>query len=169
MFSNVVCSRCVRKRLCVGKGQLFNFIWYFRFIRLGDIIRGSSNTGFFQHREYNINPFPHIDAFWRHCSRRLFENIVTKEEIAHNEHFLLLPQCFPLLVIGYPFNYTCIEIFYFLTKYVQSRLLQKCRKRERIKESYGRISYIPSSIDAFTYQISTTWRMILKHCEKRSN
>ena len=35
----------------------------------------------------------------------LVENIVTKEEIAQNEQFLLLPQCFPLLVIGYPFNY----------------------------------------------------------------
>ena len=44
-------------------------------------------------------------AFWRLCSRRLFENIVTKEGIAQNEQFLLLPQCFPLLVIGYPFNY----------------------------------------------------------------
>ena len=31
---------------------------------------------------------------------------MTKEEIAQNEQFLLLPQCFPLLVIGYgPFNY----------------------------------------------------------------
>ena len=52
-----------------------------------------------------INPFPHIDAFGRLCSRRLFENIVTKEEIAQNMEFLLLPQCFPLLVIGYPLNY----------------------------------------------------------------
>ena len=26
-------------------------------------------------------------------------------KIAHNVQFLLLPQCFPLLVIGYPFNY----------------------------------------------------------------
>ena len=34
-----------------------------------------------------------------------FENIVTKEEIAQNEQFLLLPQSFPLLVIGYQFNY----------------------------------------------------------------
>ena len=32
----------------------------------------------------NLNPFPHIDAFWRLCSRRLFENIVTKEKIAQN-------------------------------------------------------------------------------------
>ena len=38
-------------------------------------------------------------------TRRLFENIVTKEEIAQNEQFLLLSQCFPLLVMGYPFNY----------------------------------------------------------------
>ena len=30
------------------------------------------------------------------CSRRLFENLMTKEEIAQNEQFLLLPQCFPI-------------------------------------------------------------------------
>ena len=41
-----------------------------------------------------------------------FENIVTKEEIAQNEQFLLLPQCFPLLVIGYPFNYYRFSFFY---------------------------------------------------------
>ena len=35
----------------------------------------------------------------------IFENIVTKEEIAQNVQFLLVPQCFPLLVIGYPLNY----------------------------------------------------------------
>ena len=52
-----------------------------------------------------LNPFPHINAFERLCSRRLFENIVTKEEIAQNVQFLLLPQCFQLFVIGYPFNY----------------------------------------------------------------
>ena len=44
----------------------------------------------------NFNRFPHIDAFGRLCIRRLFENIVTKEEIAQNVQFLLLPQCFPL-------------------------------------------------------------------------
>ena len=52
-----------------------------------------------------LNYFPHIDAFWHLCGRQLFENVVKKEEIAQNEQFLLLPQCFPLLVIGYPFNY----------------------------------------------------------------
>ena len=52
-----------------------------------------------------LNPFPHIDAFCCLCSRWLFENIETKEEIAQNMQFLLLPQCFPLFVIGYPFNY----------------------------------------------------------------
>ena len=30
---------------------------------------------------------------------------MTKEEIAQNVQFLLLPQCFPLFIIGYPFNY----------------------------------------------------------------
>ena len=34
-----------------------------------------------------LNPFPHIDAFWRLCSRQLFENMATKEEIDQNEQF----------------------------------------------------------------------------------
>ena len=58
-----------------------------------------------------LNPFPHIDAFGRLCSRRPFENIVTKEEVAQNMQFLLLPQCFPLFVIGYPFNYRDIPFY----------------------------------------------------------
>ena len=36
---------------------------------------------------------------------------MTTEEIAQNEQFLLLPQCFPLLVIGYPFNYRDFLLF----------------------------------------------------------
>ena len=59
-----------------------------------------------------LNPFPHIDAFWRLCRRQLFENIVTKEEIAQNVQLLLLPRCFPLLVRGYPFNYRDFLFFY---------------------------------------------------------
>ena len=61
--------------------------------------------GDYKRIENHINPFPHIDAFWRLYCRRLFENIVTKEEIAQNVQFLLWPQCFPLFVTGYPFNY----------------------------------------------------------------
>ena len=60
--------------------------------------------------EMRFNPFPHIDAFWCFCSRGLFENIVIKENIAQNKQFLLLTQCFPLLVIGYPFNYRKIVV-----------------------------------------------------------
>ena len=30
---------------------------------------------------------------------------MTKEEIAQNVQFILLPQCFPLFVIGFPINY----------------------------------------------------------------
>ena len=52
---------------------------------------------------------------------------MTKEEIAQNKQFILLPQCFPLLVIGYPF----------FTKYVQSRLLQNCCMSERVKQLNG--------------------------------
>ena len=54
---------------------------------------------------------------------------MTKEEIAQNVQFLLLPQCFPLFVE--------MEIFYVLTKQVQSRLLQNCRMRERVNTIYN--------------------------------
>ena len=43
--------------------------------------------------------FPHIDAFWCLCSRQLFEKMVTKEEIAQIEQFLILSPCFPLYSI----------------------------------------------------------------------
>ena len=95
-----------------------------------DIYFGSPTVFWTNQTLIIFNPFPHIDTFWRLCSRRLFENIVTKEEIAQNMQFLLLPQCFQLFVIGYPFNYN-IEIFYVLTKYILSVLLQNCRMRER--------------------------------------
>ena len=61
--------------------------------------------------EEALDPFPHMDAFWCLCSRRIFENIVIKEEIAQNEQFLFFPLCFPLLVIGCPFNYRDFFIF----------------------------------------------------------
>ena len=40
-----------------------------------------------------------------------FLKTVTKEEIAQNEQILLLPQCFLLLVIGYPFSYRDFPFF----------------------------------------------------------
>ena len=69
-----------------------------------------------------FNPFPHIDAFRRLCSRQLFENIVTKEEIAQNDQFLLLTQGFQLLVIGYPFNYRNV-LFLAHLSFAQGELL----------------------------------------------
>ena len=46
------------------------------------------------------------------------KKIVTKEEIAQNKYFLLLPQCLPLLFIGYPFNYR--DFLYFDKIYSKS-------------------------------------------------
>ena len=34
-----------------------------------------------------FNTFPHVDVFWRLCSRGLFENIVTKEEVDQTSNF----------------------------------------------------------------------------------
>ena len=50
----------------------------------------------FQGRYLFVNPFPLVDAFSHICSSRLLKNIVAKEEIAQNEQFLPLPQCFQL-------------------------------------------------------------------------
>ena len=54
-----------------------------------DVLLCQKNHPFFQSKigQNYFNPFPHIDAFWRLCSRQIFENIVTKEEIAQNVHF----------------------------------------------------------------------------------
>ena len=41
-----------------------------------------------------FNPFPNKPWFLRVCSTSFFENTVGKGEIAHNEQFLLFPQCF---------------------------------------------------------------------------
>ena len=73
-----------------------------------------------------------FDVYIFTCKLVNFENIVKKEEIAQNEQFLLLPQCFQLLVIGYPFNNRDV-----LTKYVQSRLLQNCLIKERVNKWYA--------------------------------
>ena len=57
-------------------------------------------------KHYSINYlFPTCIRIPTHLQQTTFENIVTKEEIAQDVQFLLLPQCFSLLVIGYPFNY----------------------------------------------------------------
>ena len=77
-----------------------------------------------------VNPFPRIDAFWRLYSRRLFENIVTKEEIAQYKQFLsrnVSSFSHRLSIQLYTFSI-------FLTKYVQSRLLQNCCMRERVNQ-----------------------------------
>ena len=108
LFSKVVCLRWLEVCLYVGNvyrnwvGRRHAFHWNL----LQKVILSTKFVLLCL-----INPFPHIDAFWRLWSRRLFGNIVTKEEIAQNEQFLFLTQCFPLLVIGYPFNYRDFPFF----------------------------------------------------------
>ena len=61
-------------------------------------------------------------AFWKHRDKR---GNCSKRAISHFNTFAFH---FQSLVI-----HSIIEIFYFLTKYVQSRLLRNCRMRERVK------------------------------------
>ena len=69
----------------------------------------------------SINHFPHIEAFGRLCSRQLFENIATKEEIVQNEQFLLSSPCFPhylIIILSFKGIFLCFCPYFF-----QSRLL----------------------------------------------
>ena len=43
----------------------------------------------------HFNPFTHNDTFWRPREKSLFKTLWEKEKLhAHNEQFLLFPQCF---------------------------------------------------------------------------
>ena len=70
-----------------------------------------------------INPFPIYRRFLTPVQQTTFENIGTKVEIAQNEQFLLLQQCFQLFSVIIP---SFIESFHALVLSVQSRLLQIC-------------------------------------------
>ena len=93
-------------------------------------------------------PFPHIDrrfltplqqtTFWKHSDKR---------RNCSNEQFLLLPQCFPLLVIDYPFNY---RDFPFFDKISSSRLLRKCFMRERVKNRFQQFFIVISLSNQIT-------------------
>ena len=89
---NKYTGNCVSKQFGKPHTQMNNFPHF------GTMFSTLFSNSIFNYRLFNT--FPHIDAF-----RRLFKNIVTKEEIAQNVQFLLLAQCFPLFVTGYPFSY----------------------------------------------------------------
>ena len=78
-----------------------------------------------------IYPFPTYRSFLTPLELASFENIVTKDEIAQNEPFLLWPQCFQLMPVSKP---SYIKIFVFLIRCVQICLLQICCMWERVKK-----------------------------------
>ena len=55
-----------------------------------------------------LNPFPHIDAFCRLCSRQLFENIVTNLLVANNASKIRLHKTCRLLFINICLQKSCI-------------------------------------------------------------
>ena len=79
-----------------------------------------------------FNPFPHIDAFWRLCSRWLWKHSDKRKNCswwAFSPFATMFSTFCHTQVI-----HSIMEIFYCLTKYVQSRLLQNCRTRKRVKQ-----------------------------------
>ena len=63
---------------------------------------------------------------------------MTKEEIAQNEQFLLLPQYFQLLVIGNPFNYIDFLVF---DKICSKSSAAELSYEGRVKASAAELSY----------------------------
>ena len=58
-----------------------------------------------------------------HQQQTAFENIVRKGEIAHNEQFLLFPQCFLLIqIIASPFVYIFDIIFLFAAEFEEPKI-----------------------------------------------
>ena len=78
--------------------------------------------------------FPHIDAFWRLCSRLLFENSDKRRNWSK--------QAISPFATMFSTFFHRLSIFYYLTKYVESHLLQNCCMRERVK--HFNIVYITS-------------------------
>ena len=67
--------------------------------------------------------------FLRELKKTTKKTRPTLEQCVNPEQFLLLPQCFPLLVIGYPFNYRDFLLFDKI-----------CSKSSAAELSYKRIS-----------------------------
>ena len=86
---------------------------------------------------WSINPFPHIrflttlqqTAFWKQWQKKKLHK-TCNFSFCHNVfHFL-----------SYVIH-SIMEIFYFLSKYVQSRLLQNCSMRERLTHNCPLCTY----------------------------
>ena len=77
-----------------------------------------------------FKPFPTCRHILTQQQQTTFENMVAKGEIAHDEQFLLWPQCFQLYLTIQLFF---MEIFRFLSLGFQSHLLQICCMWNRVK------------------------------------
>ena len=62
-----------------------------------------------------VDPLRDNRRFWTPLWQKTLKNIVAKEKIAHDEQFLLLPQCFQLTSLITLFNYRdssfCEDVF----------------------------------------------------------
>ena len=96
-----------------------------------------------------------------HQQQTAFENIVGKEEIAHNEQFFLFPQCFLLNQINVsPFIHISDIIFFFAAEFEKPKI---------------GISGKGLTCDQTVQLISTQSQILMtpeekafNHCEKRS-
>ena len=82
---------------------------------------------------------------------------MTKEEIAQNKQFLLLPQCFPLLVIGYPFKYREFLLFVNICSKLSAAELSY---EEKVKEEK---TYFRQNISIITQFYPVLWVFVLFH------
>ena len=95
-----------------------------------------------------LKPFPTCRRTLMHLQQTTFENIVAKEEIAQNKQFLLMPQCFQLLL-----NY-CTPIHRDFSWFCQYLLKVVCCKKNCMWERVNPYQYMTNLLQ-ITLKIST--------------
>ena len=130
--SNFSFSQCVFKRL---------------------VLQTRKNQGLFG--KGLINPLLHRCSFWTHQQQTAFENIVEKGEIAHNEQFLLFPQCFLLNhMIVSPFVHIFDIISLFTVEFEELKIGISGKEIINIYSTLSTPDYTVTCFSCFLIQVS---------------
>ena len=100
-----------------------SWVTWFWYTCQGKLIMMPKAGNFRKWHEKLPNPFPHIDAFWRICSRRLLKTQWQKETLLKTSNSSFCHNVF-YFFSNYTYNYR--DFPYFSSRHFQSRLLQIC-------------------------------------------
>ena len=131
--------------LCICGNLYIHNVWYLSI---------SINNGWLYLDRQRLT-LSHIQMISDTSAADIFENIVANREIAHHEKFSHLPQRFQFYLINI---LSFMEIFIFLSRCFQSRLLKNCCMWERVKT----VTFIKWYFSLFTLSPTETTSMTKK-------